>query len=118
MHAPEHVGIRGDSLDEAVKHLAELLPETRAPRVVPGLHFKDIVYGLGPKDDLPQRHLRSELRPYDRPRNRRPGIREVISPTTIEFRELIFREHKIGVALTLAQAVPKGHRERSPIAGR
>ena len=82
------------------------------------MHFQDIVYGLGPKDDLPGRHLRLELRSHDGPRNRRLRIREVFSPTTIEFRPLIFREHKIGLALALAQAVPQCHRELRPIAGR
>jgi len=69
------------------------MSESLAPRLVPGLHFKKVVYGLWPEDDLPERHVRAELRSHVCPRNGRRRIRDVFGPAAIEIGALLFGQH-------------------------
>ena len=51
MRARKGERIGGDARDEGVHGLAELLPETSAPCLVPLAHLNRLVFGWRPEDD-------------------------------------------------------------------
>jgi hypothetical protein len=111
----EHEGVRCDSADEVVDRHAEFVPESGPARFVPCLYFARVVCGLRPKDNLPDRHLRQQLRAHVGPGNRRRGISNVLGPPAVEVSALFIAERKFALTLTFREAVPERQRELGPI---